>query len=121
MFERIILESFICHQDFTEFFEDYNTKNYVDMQRLFILPKMAKMYGYETLHDFLHNDMDTVQFIMKTYKEIVIEMFGKDESGNPNSDITDNIGWDMESQEAQNLGDDIISRIKNKLLAKVSE
>lgn len=116
MFKKLIIENMICHQDFSDFCEDYDAKNYMGIQRLFVLPYFTKHFGYDDLNEFLTKDQSTAVQVMAAFKEVVVNMFGEGAKG-PNSEISDDPRWDLGTPEAKELAHEIIENIKSKIAA----
>lgn len=113
MFKSKILESWICHQDFTEICEEFDSKKYMDIQRLYVLPYFSKHFGYDDINSFITKDNAMATQVMALFKEVVISMFGKDKQNRPNSSELDSPRWSENNMKS--LANDIIHSIKERL------
>lgn len=118
MFKQKIVESWLSHYDYSDLCEEFDSRNYNNLQRLYVLPYFTKQYGHDSLNDFMVSDQSLVIKIMALFKDVVIEMFGADDEDRPNSSVEDNEAWSPENQE--NLAKHIIAKIKEKLPAPVA-
>ena len=113
MFKNKILESWECHQDFVGLCEEFDSRKYMDIQRMYILPYFARHFGHSDLNTFITKDNSTATKIMSLFKQAVISMFGHDKQNRPNSSESDSPRWSVNNMES--LARDIIQSIKEKL------